>query len=57
MLAPGCFQGPEPQPYSITVPPGGGPGISVPFQTPDGRQMMATVPDGFSEGMAFQVVA
>lgn len=57
MMAQPVMQQPMQQTYNIQVPPGYGPGMSVPFMTPDGRQLTAQVPDGFSEGMAFQVMA
>lgn len=35
---------------SVVVPPGAAPGSSVPFRTPDGRELDLTVPDGVPPG-------
>lgn len=57
MAAPMATPMMQPQQYNIAVPPGAGPGAMVPFTTPDGRSMNATVPEGYFEGMMFSVMA
>ena len=41
------------QTFNVTVPPGSGPGSTVPVITPDGQTFNVTVPQGMSPGQTF----